>query len=214
MRGRTEIPRRCSPLLALLLAASAPFAEAESAEELGWWTGRTLIEVAGERRGSVLAPAYQLSVRFEAGVGTRPFEALRIYAEPGHSLLFEQVDPAMQRGRSAGPESASALASLEGELGHLTHRLILPFEPERHPATRIVVELTWAGRPVVVADAWVDLWNFHVATRFRQGNRGADDLQTIEHCCRGRRCDWICATCSGPGFFCDLGTCEIECIDF
>lgn len=205
---------RFSLCLLLLPCLAAGGAEAETREELGWWTERTLVEVGGESQERAASPTYRLSVRFEAGVGGLPFEALRIYAEPGRQLLFEQVDPAFAKGQPVGPGSHAAVASLQGELGHLHHRLNLPFELGPGPGGRIVVELTWAGRPVVVADAWVDLSGFEIATRFRQSHRGGESPQVFEHCCRGKRCEMICATCSGPGFFCDLGTCEIECIDF
>lgn len=191
-------------------------AEAEPPAELGRWSNRASVEIVGERTGSALTPAFLLHVRFEAGVASSPYQALLVYAEPEHRLLFAQFDDASAPPASLreAVEGQGALAALSGSLAKIDVRVALPYEPMVVGPDRIEVKLVWEGKAVTVASAAVDPRSFQFLTTFQQGPRGSHAVVKAEHCCTSQRCGQICTNCNGPFFFCDMIECTIDCIDF
>ena len=177
---------------------------------------RTAVEVEGATVADSGRRSYRLRVRMKEGAAEEPYEALLVYAEPGHQLLLAHVageHRPLPTALAVKLKQESPFAYIRGELSTFEDVVHLPYAPPAAEQHHVVVTLWWAGRETLVTAAQVDPRQFEVSTAFTQGNGPTRVAGPYEHCCRGDRCSRMCTNCPGPFLVCDLIDCTIECID-
>lgn len=216
--------RQAWQVLALLALASAtsPLAtmaqstpEEPLAQERLAASASTMVAVYGTPGGNRENAHLRLRLGLQAGFSAPRYEAVSVYLEPGHQLLFSQWAPwALEVGGfSAEAHRAQALSFVQGDLRRAQVDVRLPAGQLRvSDETRAVVVMRWGGKDFTVAETPVGREAFGFRSEFTHDKGPGSPVRTITHCCSGPRCSQMCATCPGPGFFCDLVSCEIECI--
>jgi hypothetical protein len=175
------------------------------------------IEVSGkalEHKGA--SGYYQLGVTYAAESQKMLGDALLIYAEPSHTLLFAHVNSSRRVLDKTGEEepiSERALSMDYGPSGRFRHALTLPYQPQALGDTRIEVVMRSRGGDVLLASGKVNVRDFQYSTTFTAVMLPDGGLDYVggTHCCRGPNCAQMCVSCSGAFFDCDLITCTINC---
>lgn len=199
MKARSEVAR--SVFVVLLLLGALP-----GVAQIGS-LGVTLKGSSGEPPA---AGGYSLEM---SASGTLEYDALYVYAGPGDTPLLTLVN-----GDAAEVERLFFEADLVGSKAILTGsptggrgRFLLPFRPGPRD-DRIRVVLRQADRRVLIAEARVNPRRFEFASTVTFGLAKSGE-PTFNHCCRSSYCGPLCATCTGPYFYCDLANCtETQCL--
>lgn len=175
------------------------------------------VEVGGKLlRGSKGKSNFLLSVGFAADTNLAFGEALLVYAEPSHTLLFAHVNT---RGRhpqviEEDMTLEKALSRAYGPVGRtFKHLLSLPYDPRLQADSRVEVLMRSAGRTALLASGAVNVEDFAFTTSFSALTLPDGSLDFIggTHCCSGVICGQMCVTCAGAFFTCDLIGCSINC---
>lgn len=172
------------------------------------------VEVAGKLLPLKGSTRYELRVSYAAESRKALGEALLVYAEPSHTLLFAHVNTGWPLGKALENESLAeeALALVNGPGENFQHALTLPYRPQALDDSRIDVVMRTRGRDVLLASGKVNVRDFQYSTTFSAlATPGGIEYLAGTHCCSGPNCARMCVSCPGAFFSCDLITCTINC---
>lgn len=171
------------------------------------------VEVKGKLIQERGLSRFSLSISYKSETFDTLGDALLVYAEPSHVLLFAHVNT---RGRTKslddlGRELEPALARVYSPGQRFQHALILPYDPQKLRDTRIEVVMKSRGQDSVLASGNVNLLDFQYSTTFTVATYPDGSIEYLagNHCCSGPRCSGVCANCPGAFFSCDLINCTI-----
>jgi hypothetical protein len=173
------------------------------------------VEVSGKLVQGGSAPSFRLTVSYFAESEDALGDALLVYAEPSHTLLFAHVDTRAPL-ESPGDEELGkqALSLAYGRPGRrFQHALSLPYNPKALADTRVEVVMRWRGQSYLLASGKVNVSDFQYSTTFSTLVQvdGFKEFLGGMHCCSGPLCEKVCATCPTAFFECDLVNCTINC---
>jgi hypothetical protein len=173
------------------------------------------VEVSGKLVQVDGAPSFRLTVSYLANSENALGDALLIFGEPSHTLLFAHVDTrAPFRGVVDEELGEKALSLAFGRPGrHFQHALSLAYNPSLLGDTRVEVVMRWHGQSYLLASGRVNVSDFQYSTTFStlSAADGFKEFLGGMHCCSGPMCGKICATCPTAFFSCDLINCKIDC---
>lgn len=208
--------------MALLCAVSATIASFSGPirAEQGRFIEKTAqIEVGGKLVQESGKSSFTLTINYSSAARETLGDALLVYAEPSHTLLFIHVNTRGSRAKSLAEENGElepALARVYSPGQSFRHTLSLPYDARKMADTRIDVVMKSRGQEFVLASGRVNVTDFQYTTTFSVITLpdGSTDYLGGTHCCSGPQCTKMCTTCPGAFFSCDLVTCTINCESF
>jgi len=173
------------------------------------------VEVSGKFAQQGGASSFRLTVNYSSDSENALGDALLVFAEPSHMLLFAHVDSRF-RLKGVGEEDLAeqALSLVYSRPGRsFQHTIFLPYNPKALADTRVEVVMRSHGQSHLLASGKVNVSDFQYSTTFSTVvlPDGVREYLGGTHCCSNAICGKICVTCSGAFFSCDLINCEINC---
>ncbi len=173
------------------------------------------VEVSGKFAQQGGTPSFRFTVNYSSDFENSLGDALLIYAEPSHTLLFAHVNSRF-RLKGVGEEDLAeqALSLVYGRPGkRFEHTLSLPYSPKAFGDTRVEVVMRSHGQSYLLASGKVNVSDFQYSTTFSTVilPDGAMEYLGGTHCCSNVVCGKLCTSCPGAFFSCDLINCEISC---
>ena len=145
------------------------------------------VEVSGKLALRGGAPSFRLTVNYSSDSENALGDALLVYAEPSHTLLFAHIDSRLRR-KGAGEEDLAeqALSLVYSRPGRsFQHSLSLPYSPKAFADTRVEVVMRSRGQSYLLASGKVNVSDFQYSTTFSTVvlPDGAREFLGGMHCC-------------------------------